>query len=96
MQEVTFMMYKFLTLDDESEIVHSDMSSDGTVKVYIEKPDPDLCFRHATCYLPTYKWENVLGFSESDIARYQDIISSTAHLIMEFSRNGGFENASGF
>ena len=30
-------MYPFLTLDDNTEIVHSEMRSDGTVKVYIEK-----------------------------------------------------------
>ena len=33
------MMYPFLTLDDQTEIVHSEMRSDGSVKVYIEKPD---------------------------------------------------------
>ena len=90
------MMYKFLTLNDNTEIVHSDMSSDGSVKVYIEKPDPELCFKHASCYLPSYEWEDIEGFTEEDIEKLQTIISSTAHLIMEFSRNGGFENASGF
>lgn len=30
-------MYPFLTLDDETEIVHSQMLSDGKVNVYIEK-----------------------------------------------------------
>ncbi len=44
-------MYPFLTLDDNTEIVHSEMRSDGTVKVYIEKPDAKDCFHHATCYL---------------------------------------------
>lgn len=29
-------MYPFLTLDDNTEIVHSEMRGDGTVKVYIE------------------------------------------------------------
>ena len=90
------MMYKFLTLNDNTEIVHSDMSSDGSVKVYIEKPDPELCFKHASCYLPSYEWEDIEGFTKEDIEKLQTIISSTAHLIMEFSRNGGFENASGF
>ena len=33
------MMYPFLTLDDQTEIVHSEMREDGTVKVYLEKPD---------------------------------------------------------
>ena len=29
------MMYPFMTLNDETEIVHSDMQNDGRVKVYI-------------------------------------------------------------
>ena len=29
----------FLTLDDQTEIVHSEMLEGGTVKVYMEKPD---------------------------------------------------------
>lgn len=48
-----------MTLDDETEIVHSEMYSDGRVKVYVEKPDADLCFRHAICYIPDYKWEDI-------------------------------------
>lgn len=44
-------MYPFMTLDDETEIVHSEMYSDGKVKVYVEKPDVELCFQYATCYI---------------------------------------------
>ena len=29
------MMYPFMTLDDDTEIVHSEMLPDGRVKVYI-------------------------------------------------------------
>lgn len=90
------MMYPFLTLDDNTEIVYSEMRSDGTVKVYIEKPDAKDCFHHATCYLPDYKWEDIFGFSQEEIDKYQEIIESTAHLIMQFSQEGGFDNASGF
>lgn len=93
---VIIMMYPFMTLNDETEIVHSEMREDGTVKVYIEKPDEKYCFRHATCYLPEYKWEDIYHFSDDDIDRFNDIIKSTAHLIMEFSQDGGFENASNF
>ncbi len=88
------MMYPFMTLNDETEIVHSDMQPDGQVKVYIEKPDDKYCFRHATCWLPAYKWEDVYHFDPEDISRYEDIIRSTAHLIIEFSQEGGFANAS--
>lgn len=88
------MFYPFLTLEDNTEIVHSDVLKDGRVKVYIEKPDDKFCFRHATCYLPGYIWEDIYEFSEDDIAKFQEIIESTAHLIIEFAREGGFENAS--
>ena len=76
------MMYPFLTLDDQTEIVHSQLLDDGSVKVYVEKPDEKDCFHYATCFLPEYRWEDVSGFSEAEIQKYQEIISSTAHLIM--------------
>ena len=90
------MMYPFLTLDDETEIVHSEFLPSERVKVYIEKPDEKDCFHHMTCYLPDYSLEEVFGFDDAEVQRYMEIIHSTAHLILEFSKNGGFENASGF
>ena len=90
------MMYPFLQLDDGTEIVHSEMQTDGRVKVYIEKPDAEDCFHNAVCYLPGYEWENVTGFTQEEIARYQNVLESVAHLIIEFSKQGGFEHASGF
>ncbi len=90
------MMYPFLTLDDETEIVHSEMKPDGRVKVYVEKPDAKDCFHHATCWLPGYTWEDIFGFTPADIQRYEEVIRSTAHLILQFSQEGGFENAASF
>ena len=90
------MMYPFMTLDDDTEIVHSELLEDDKVKVYIEKPDAKDCFHHMTCYLPKYELEEVYGFSQSEVDKYMEIIKSTAHLIMQFSKEGGFENASGF
>lgn len=90
------MMYPFLKLDDETEIVHSEYLDNDTVKVYIEKPDEKDCFHHMTCYLPDYRVTEVNGFSDNDVNRYISIIKSVANLIIEFSKHGGFENASGF
>lgn len=90
------MMYPFMTLDDETEIVHSEMLPDGRVKVYLEKPDTTDCFHSATCYLPGYDWDNIIGFTEKEIARYQEVLESTAHLILQFAKEGGVENASSF
>ena len=89
------MMYPFLQIDGDTEIVHSDMLPNGEVKVYVEKPDTVDGFHHASCFLPPYRWEDVDGFTAEEIARYQEVIESTAHLIMEFAQTGGFENAAG-
>ena len=90
------MMYPFMTLDDSAEIVHSEMLPGGTVKVYVEKPDEADGFHNAFCILPGYEWRDVFGFNEAEIARYEDVIRSTAHLILQFSQEGGFDNAAGF
>ena len=80
------MMYPFMTLNDGTEIVHSEMMDDNRVKVYIEKPDEKDCFHHMTCFLPKYEVEDVFGFSDNEVKEYTKIIQSTAHLIMEFSK----------
>ena len=90
------MMYPFLTLDDETEIVHSNVMPDGRVRVYIEKPDEKDCFHHMSCYLPRYELTDVFGFSQEEIDKYLEIIRSTAHLIIEFAGKGGVDNAAGF
>jgi hypothetical protein len=96
MMEELNMMYPFMTLDDRTEIVHSEMLPNGEVKVYIEKPDAKDCFHYATCYLPDYRWEDVNGFSSDELAKYLEVLKSTAHLILEFSQEGGLENAASF
>ena len=90
------MMYPLITMDDNSELVHSEMKPDGKVKVYIEKPDEKDCFHHAACWLPGYKWEDINGFSQDEIAGYQSVIESLSHLILRFAKEGGLENAAGF
>ena len=88
------MMYPFMTLNDDTEITHSEMKPDGKVKVYIETPDIKDGFHNATCWLPEYTWENIEGYSKTELNYFQQLIKDNAHLIMEFSQEGGFENAS--
>ena len=68
------MMYPFMTLDDNTEIVHSEMKEDGQVKVYLERPDEKDCFHHAVCWLPGYVWEDISGFSAKEIKWFQTIL----------------------
>jgi len=88
-------MYPFLQLNDGSEIVHSEMLAGGTVKVYVEKPIEG-GFNSAYCFLPQYQWVDVAGFTDNEVSEYQEILESTAHLIIKFAQEGGFENAASF
>jgi len=89
------MLYPYMTLDDDTEIVHSEMDADGKVRVCIERP-VEGGFQSATCELPSYRWSEVEGFSENDIRLFTDIIEKGAHLILRYAQCGGFLNASGF
>lgn len=90
------MIYPFMTLNDNTEIVHTEMNSDGKVKVFIETPDEKLGFKQATCILPDFEWINISGYSDSELDYLKELVSSETHLILEFSQTGGFDNASGF
>ena len=90
------MMYPFMTLDEDTEITHSEMHPDGRVKVYIEKADEKDGFHRATCYLPDYEWTDIYGFTDEEMTQFKNLIQANSHLIMEFSTKGGFLNASNF
>lgn len=84
------MLYPFMTLPDETEIVHSESRmADGreVVKVCVEKP-VDYGFKSATCWLPDYRWEKVEGYTREEIDSLQELIQSLAATITRRSRNG--------
>lgn len=88
------MMHPYLTLNDDTEIVHSEMFPDGRVKVYIETPDEKDGFHSATCYLPDYTWENINGYTEKEMAFFKDLVRNNAHVILEFAQEENYKNAS--
>lgn len=49
-------------------------------------------FHDATCWLPDYTWE-VHGYSESEMMYFKQLVRDNAHLIIEFSQEGGILNA---
>lgn len=79
------MMYPYMTLNDDTEITHSEKLPDGKIKVYIETPDEKDGFHHAICYLPDYKWENN-GYSETEMEYFKNFVRNNAHLMIEFSK----------
>lgn len=72
-----------MTFDDDTEITHSEMKSDGRVEVYIEIPDLKDGFHTATCYLLDNTWNDIYGYSDSEINYWKQFVSDNAHLIME-------------
>ena len=80
------MMYPYMTLDDDTEIVHSEMKEDGTVKVYIETQDDKGGFYNATCILPDGKWIDVVGYSEFKMDYFKQLIRDNTQRIMKSAK----------
>ena len=83
------MMYPFMTLNDDTEITHSETLPGGRVRVYIETPDERGGFRSATCWLPDYRWEGVCGYTASEMSFLKRLVRNNAHLILDFATDGG-------
>lgn len=81
------MMYPFMTLNDETEIVYSDRKEDGTVKIYLETPDEKDGFHNMTCYLPSFEIKEVNGYSIKQVEAFMEIVRSKENLIMEAIAN---------
>ena len=88
-------MYPYMTLSDETEIVHSQiLSTDGGPKVIVhfERPTEN-GFDSARCELPSYRWEYNHGFTDTEISFFEKLLQSNAHLIFRYAENGGIHIA---
>jgi hypothetical protein len=85
------MMYPYVTLADETEVVHSHLigiDEDKSVEVYFERAKP-YGFDSARITLPTYKWIKRDGFSDEEIVRFEDFTARHAHLLFRNAAEGG-------
>lgn len=85
------MMYSYMTLADETEIVHSHIIQEGDkqkVIVHFERPTED-GFNSARCELPDYKWIIKEGFSEEEIDFFERLLQNNAHLLYKYAATGG-------
>ncbi len=82
--DVINMMHPYLTFDDGTEVVHSDLITEGgvdTVFIHFERPKRD-GFDSARCRLPEYSWTQWEGsFSEAEMATFEAFIRNNAHLL---------------
>lgn len=89
------MMYPYMTLSDETEIVHSQLIEDKGIKkviVNFERPT-DNGFDSARCELPEYKWTEKEGYSDEEISFFEKLLHSNAHLLYKYAANGGIKIA---
>lgn len=89
------MMYPYLTLSDETEIVHSQIIEENgiqKVEVHFERPNEN-GFDVARCVLPEYKWIKKEGYSKKEIKMFEIFLQNNAHLIYKYAKIGGVKIA---
>lgn len=85
------MMYPYITLADETEITHSQiLERNGVqeIEVHFERA-AEQGFDSARCVLPTYQWKFKEGFSEKEIAFFEEFLRNNAHLLYRYAAQGG-------
>lgn len=85
------MMYPYMVLADETQIVHSQIiEEDGKQKVivHLERPTEE-GFDSARCELPEFRWILKEGYSDEEIAVFEELLHNNAHLLYKYAANGG-------
>lgn len=70
------MLYPYLKLEDETEILHTHVLHDGEreyIEVHFEKPTED-GFCSARCRWPGYQWIFNNGYDDADIRFFEELI----------------------
>ena len=78
--EVVYVMYPYMTFEDGTEVVHSDL---------FERPTAE-GFDSARCELPSYNWTMWEGhFTDEEKRGFETFLSNNAHLLYRYAANGG-------
>jgi hypothetical protein len=91
LEEVEHMVYPYMTLADNTEIVHTQVfEEDGIqkVEVHFERPTEN-GFDTARCQLPSYTWLIREGFSDEEMKLFNELMHSNAHLFYKYGASGG-------
>ena len=85
------MMYPYVTLADETLITHSHLLKEGeekAVEVHFERPKP-YGFDSARCSLPSYKWLFRDGFTDEEMAMFEQLLKDGVHTFFKYAELGG-------
>ena len=78
------MMWSYATLSDGTHIAYSDLQDDGTLRIAAER-SRDWGFDSARCVMPAYRWTEIDGFSDAEIAELDEFLRNNAPLIFELA-----------
>lgn len=70
------MLYPYMTLIDETEIVYSQLIGHGSAEkviVHFERPTEN-GFDSARCELPAYRWVLQDGYSDREISAFEEFL----------------------
>lgn len=84
------MMYPYITLADETEVVHSQViEKEGKKNVIVnfERPTQE-GFDSARCILSEYKWLEVRGYSNAEMEIFEKFLHDNEQLIFRSAENG--------
>ena len=94
--EATIVMHPYLTFDDGTEVVHSDLIHEGGVDkvlVHFERPTEN-GFDSIRCELPSYTWTPWEGsFSKDEVAFFDEFVHANAALLYKYAASGGVKVA---
>lgn len=77
-------MWNYAEFPDGTCIAYSDLQDDGTIRITVERPR-DGGFDTARCLMPAYRWANVDGFTDNELADLKEFLRDNAPLIFELS-----------
>lgn len=82
------MMYLYKKLPDETEVVHSQIITDGMPKVIVnfERPTED-GFDSARCEVPGIIWTSIEGYSSEEIYGFEDFLQINLQDIIERAKS---------
>ena len=89
------MMYPYITLADDTLITHSHLLGDEdkrSVEVHFERPKA-YGFDMARCVLPSYQWVIRDGYTDDEIALFEQLLKANAHTFFKYAAVGGMNIA---
>jgi len=95
-KEAMRMLYPYMTLNDGTEICHSQIIEEDDqqkVIVHFERSNDSGDFDSARCELPSYTWLMKKGYSDKEIAFFTQLLESNAHLLYKYAASGGIKIA---